>query len=101
MAEGEDDLIETLASSITRRGLTTPAMVLLELVKPLSFLLSQALLVTDPLLSPLAGGMGRRWAWLLEDRLRIDGLLETLASHRPTPLPSTGKEDECNPSPTQ
>ena len=97
MAEDEDDLIRGLASSISQRGLTTPAVVLLELVKPLSFLCSQALLVIDPILSPLTGDVGRRCAWLLEDRHRIHGLLEALENPCSSPLAPGRKGDKCNP----
>ena len=97
MAQDEHHSIHALASSIARRGLAVPAILLLELMKPLSFFCSQALLGIDPLLSPLAAEMGRRWAWLLEDRHRIDGLLEVLATPGLATLASDRKEDECNP----
>jgi len=96
VAQDQHDSTDALASSIGQRGLTAPAVLLLELLKPLSFVCSQALLMIDPLVSPLAGGWGRRWAWLLEDRQRIDGLIETLAAPRPPVLPSEGREDRCN-----
>ena len=91
MARHEHNSVHTLASLIVQRGLTVPAIVLLELAKPLSFLCSQALLMIDPVLSPFVGDTGRRWVWLLEDRDRIDGLLEALAT------PASGaKEGGCN-----
>ena len=101
MAEDEDELIGALASSIDRRGLATPAVVFLELVKPLSFLCSQALLVIDPVLSPLAGDVGRRCAWLLEDGHRIDGLIEALGSSPLSSVTSDRKEEACNRSATR
>jgi hypothetical protein len=45
-----DALIERVANEIVRRGLETPAVMMLELNKPLTFLTSQSLLVAVPLL---------------------------------------------------
>ena len=70
--------IHALASSIIRRGLATPAIVLLELLRPLSFIGSQILLVAEPILSPIFGDVGQRYAGLLEDRQNIARLLEVL-----------------------
>jgi len=98
MTQDEHVVLQTIASSIGQRGLVTPAVVLLEMVKPVSFLCSQALLLVDPVLSPLTGGVGRRCSWLLEDRRRIDGLLEALTGPRLSTLASDRKEEACTPS---
>ena len=76
--ESDDGLIDALASSIVRRGLTTPAILLFELFKPFSFLGSQALLFIEPLFEPFMRGTPRRYAELLEDRHNIEHLLEKL-----------------------
>jgi hypothetical protein len=72
-------LIEDLAHKIARLGLTTPAILFLEAHKPLSFLGSQALLFSQPLLGFLLGDEAARdYALLLEDRENVEQLLRSL-----------------------
>jgi len=47
--------IETLAEAIFSRGLAAPAVLLLEATKPLSGLLSPALLLSEPILGAFIG----------------------------------------------
>ena len=76
--KSNEDLIRALAATLAQRGWRAPAMVLLEMLKPFSFIGSQAMLLFEPLLSPLLGGQARRYATLLEERANIERLLEAL-----------------------
>jgi hypothetical protein len=79
----DEALIDRLAEWIARRGLVTPAMFLLEVNKPFSFLGSQALWMLQPLLGPAMGyDRVAAWARLLEDRASVERLLERLESRR-------------------
>lgn len=88
-----NDLIEQIAQQIHRRGLETPAILLLEMHKPLSFFASQTLIVTSPLIAPIVGfGRVSAASRLLESRDNVELLiqrLEQLACSRQT----RGKED--------
>jgi hypothetical protein len=74
-----DALIESLAQRIEAMGLATPAILMLEAHKPLSFLGSQAILIAQPLLNvafnPTAS---QEVADLLEDRSNVERLIERL-----------------------
>ena len=84
----EEALIDGLADWIARRGLVTPAVFLLEVNRPFSFLGSQALWMLQPLLGPAMGyGRVAAWARLLEDRSSVARLLQRLES------PRTGGDD--------
>ncbi|MFO7918157.1 MAG: hypothetical protein R6V13_08765 [Anaerolineae bacterium] len=74
-------MIDGLVDIAARRKLITPTIVLLELFRPFGFLGSQCLLLLQPLLGPLSQEMGR-YASLLEDREKIDRLLERLDQER-------------------
>ena len=69
-----EQMIGRLAGWIVARGLESPAILFLELTKPLALLGSQALLVLQPLL----GGVLDEWADLLEDPATIDQILDRL-----------------------
>jgi hypothetical protein len=76
-------LIDRVADWIARQGLVTPAVFLLEVNKPFSFLGSQALWMLQPLLGPAMGhDRVAAWARLLEDRTAVERLLERLESRR-------------------
>lgn len=72
------ELIQALATSLSESGWRAPLIVLLELLKPFSFLCSQAALLIEPLLSPWTGDRGRRYLALLEDGTNVERLLEAL-----------------------
>jgi hypothetical protein len=83
--EPEAQRIEALIRQIGRRRLALPALLLLEIARPFSFLLSQGLLLCQPLLGylveePVVAG----YAELLADRDNLDQMvirLEELQSH--------------------
>ena len=77
-APSDSELLDALACSVARRGLSTPVAAFLELLKPLSFVGRQVLLLIEPLLGPFAGTASRRYARLLEDGRGVERLLERL-----------------------
>ena len=54
-AEERESLISKTVEVIARRGLQTPALLLLEMHKPLAFVASQGMVAGAPLLAPLIG----------------------------------------------
>jgi hypothetical protein len=76
--ERREQLVGELATKIARWGLITPAMLFLEVNKPFSFISSQALLLFQPLLSPLLGNKVAEYARLFEDRASVERLLQRL-----------------------
>lgn len=87
--EERDALIERIATGIIRRGMETPAVLFLEMHKPLSFMASQGLVVTAPLIAPILGFDKVQMAGkLMEDRGNIERLIrriEELASQKRGP----------------
>lgn len=75
--KSEEELVQTLAESLVQRGWKAPAVMLLELLKPFSFMCGQLMLLGEPLFGPL-GGRVQRYVRLLEDRSAVERLLETL-----------------------
>jgi hypothetical protein len=73
----EDETVEILADAVVARGLVTPAILVLELLKPFSFIGSQFLLLLQPVLGPWSQKTGR-YARLLEDRESVERLLQRL-----------------------
>jgi|DewCreStandDraft_4_1066084.scaffolds.fasta_scaffold53337_2 hypothetical protein len=53
--EERDALVEKIARAVVAKGLETPAILFLEMHKPLSFAASQGLIVASPLIAPLVG----------------------------------------------
>lgn len=77
--EERDELIESIAQNIHRRGLETPAILFLEMHKPLSFFASQTLIVTSPLIAPIVGfGRVSAASRLLECRDNVELLIRRL-----------------------
>ena len=80
------EIVDSVARKVVGRRLETPALLLLEMNKPLSFIASQALLCAMPLVGPIVGaeriaGLSK----LLNDRENIDALMsriEELAAER-------------------
>ncbi|MFP3896456.1 MAG: hypothetical protein ACLFV5_06435 [Anaerolineales bacterium] len=82
IVESEQKAVEgLLVDAVVRHKLITPTIALLELFKPFCFVGSQCLLLLQPLLGPLSRETGR-YASLLEDRERMEGLLERLEQER-------------------
>ncbi len=74
-----DAIIEKIAMDIHRRGLETPAILFLEMHKPLSFFASQTLIVTTPLIAPIVGfDRVRNAANLLESRDNVELLIRRI-----------------------
>lgn len=74
-----EQLLDRLTQQIDRWGLTLPALLLLQVTRPLSFVVSQGLLLCQPVLSffydaPRIEG----YADLLADRANIDRLVARL-----------------------
>ncbi|HZO90709.1 MAG TPA: hypothetical protein VFB38_20440 [Chthonomonadaceae bacterium] len=74
-----DQLIERLAQQVARRRLHGPAVLLLEMHKPLTFLASQSLLLGSGFLAPLFGPQNiQRYSKLLESRENIERLIRRI-----------------------
>jgi uncharacterized protein (TIGR01319 family) len=75
----DDRFLASFAAAIARRRLAAPAVVLLECLRPVSFLGSQVMQVLSPFIG-LAGASGDwdRLAGLLEQRANVDRLLAHL-----------------------
>ena len=79
-----DPLAEQLIQHITRWRLVQPAMLFLEVTKPLSFVASQGLLLCEPLLSfVLPEPRVADWADLLADRSRLERVIARLEQEGP------------------
>jgi hypothetical protein len=72
---------DTLAADLVARHLAAPAVLCLEMLKPLGVVGSGLLAVAEPFLGPWRAS-GRRWADLLEDREQIDRLLAAIEARR-------------------
>jgi hypothetical protein len=84
--EETQELIDSLARQIAGRRLEAPAILLLEIHKPLSFIASQGLACALPVLGPIVGPERvARVSRLLRERGNIDLLvarIEELAAQR-------------------
>jgi hypothetical protein len=91
-SDERSEMIESIAKTIVRRRLECPAVVLLEMHKPLSFIASQGLAVALPVIGPLVGPERiARFSRLLIERGNIDlliGRIEELASERDQAAPA-------------
>jgi hypothetical protein len=74
-----DEILDRLARQVTRRRLEVPAMLALEMHRPLTFLGSQALVVFTPMLAPLFGLDNlQKLSKLLEEQENLDRLLDRI-----------------------
>ena len=77
--EPGEQLVEQVAGHIRHWGLEQPAILFLEVTKPLSFIASQGLLLCEPLLSFLfAEPRVADYANLLADRSSVEHLIARL-----------------------
>jgi hypothetical protein len=73
--EAVSDLLGRIARKVVERDMTVPAIMLLETVKPLSFLGSQALVFLNPIVSLIVSSEDYyRFVRLLDDRENIEKL---------------------------
>lgn len=88
-------LIEEIAQWVHHRQLHVPAIMLLEIHKPISFFVGQGLVFSATLLAPLFGAQKvQEFSRLLENRENIERLIqriETLAS-APNAVASEGEK---------
>ncbi len=80
--EERDRLLDRVAAQVTRRGLAAPAVLFLELNRPLGFLAGQATHLLAPFLAGLIGIENvRQLASLLEEPANFDRLLDRIEQH--------------------
>ena len=77
--EQRDAIIESLACRVVAKGMEVPAVLLLEVSKPVSFLFSQGMLLLGPILYPFFG-MDRieRFAGFLNSRQNVEMLIQRI-----------------------
>ena len=84
--EQRDAAIDSIAKKVVDRRLETPAVLFLEMHRPLSFIGSQVVLVAMPLLAPLVGAQRTvDFSKLLRDRANVELLIlriEEMAADR-------------------
>jgi hypothetical protein len=91
--ESKEDVIERLTQQIRRWKLSVPALLLLEVARPFSFIASQGLLLCQPLLSYIIEEpIIVDYAELLADRKNVDHLVARLEQSVPV-LDRQGKEE--------
>lgn len=77
--EQRDTILERIAQAVVQRGMAAPAVLFLELNKPLSFVASQSLIVLTPFLAPFVGiDNVHRYSRLLEKRENVERLIERI-----------------------
>ncbi len=77
--EQETLLLGQIVTFVTARRLEVPAVFLLELTKPLSFITSQAVVLASPVLGALLGlATAEALYWVLEDRARVEKLIQSI-----------------------
>jgi len=77
--EERDRVVETVAQGVLKRGLETPAILFLEMHKPVSFFASQGIIVSSPFIAPFIGLDNLRIAArLLEKRENVELLIRRI-----------------------
>jgi hypothetical protein len=89
-AETAEALVDRLARFVVDRGMEAPAVLFLEMHKPLSFLAGQSALVAAPLLAPFVGmDRLRDLSELLSEPDGIETLLRRIEDYAAEPRPET------------
>ena len=77
--EERDKLINELAQKVVDKRMETPAIMFLEMHKPVTFLASQSILVASPFLVPLFGAEGvEKYARLFSSVDNVELLIERI-----------------------
>jgi hypothetical protein len=93
LGECSEQLIQDVAQWLDRRRLALPAMLFLEIIRPLSFIASQCVLLGQPLLGLLYPERQIQGiADLMADRASLDRLIACLERAGPVPC-GAGKEE--------
>ena len=96
--EERDRWIEQLAQHVVKRRLEVPAILALEMHRPLAFLASQAVVVSTPFVGAFVGPQNvLKFSQLMEDRSNLDRLfirIEALVEERDAPDEDAGGESE-------
>jgi hypothetical protein len=72
-------IVETLVREVVRRRLTTPALLTLELSRPLTFVSAQVLHFFEPFVSSIGGAVAyQEFALFLEQRGSVDYICERI-----------------------
>lgn len=90
--EEENRLLDQAAAEIKKRKMETPAMLFLEMHRPLSFVASQASVVFSPFLVPFLGFDNvHDYSRLFAKPTNVERLLDRLDAQEP----KAAKEDSC------
>lgn len=90
-----DAFIDTVAVGIVRRGLTVPAIMALEVSKPLAFLGYSAMVAFSPVLSAVvAPDKIALMTGLCQDRARLETLIRAIESQAKTSQETKGEPRE-------
>lgn len=77
--DDRDKLIDELARKIVGRGMETPAIMFLEMNKPLAFIASQSMLLASPFLAPIFGMEGvQKYSRLFSSPDNIELLIQRI-----------------------
>lgn len=77
--EERDKLIDELAQKVVDKRMETPAILFLEMNKPISFLAGQSMIAASPFLVPLFGTSGvRKYSQLLNNTENIELIVERI-----------------------
>ena len=88
--EAEQKLVDRVADFIVRRRLAAPALMILEVGRPLNFVGSQLLVFLNPFISILFNRQEfQRFTQLLEKRRSIDVIIEAIVLRDTTDRPTT------------
>lgn len=98
LSPSQDDDISRLATFVIDRQLETPALVALEILSPFGFLVSQFLVMAEPLLGETQRLDVIKYQHLLQDRAKMKWLKALLAHEASVVARSV--EDPCQPSPS-
>ena len=93
LRESQDPEVEAAVTWLDEAGLAAPAYLLLHGLRPLSFVGGQGLLFVQPML-PFGKWRlaAERWAALLEDRCRLERLLQALEACLSSPRSNERQE---------
>ncbi|MDH7482934.1 MAG: hypothetical protein QHH26_13315 [Armatimonadota bacterium] len=77
--EERDKLIDELATKIVNKRMETPAIIFLEMHKPVAFIASQAAIVASPFLVPLFGREGvEKYSQLFSSPENVERIIQRI-----------------------